>query len=350
MSATLRVRCCRHYRPELAAAVAAEGWTDVEVTAFEARCGRPPLAWAEVERGLPEEGADALVLGGACLVSLELPPGRRASVRVCRRAQCFELVAGAAQIADALSRGAYLVSPGWLDDWRAHLATLGFTGTGAAALFREFARELVLLDTGVSGGAGAHLAELARTLALPCSRAVVGPDHARLLLGRLVTEWRLDVERREAAAREARFARERADLVATVDFVGRLGVLSGEAEAAGAIEELFRMLFAPRRLHVARVEAGQVDPALPAEVRAEVEALAGDWAWSASGAGFLVRVAHGEETVAVVAVDGLAFPEYRERYVALARAVARVGGLAILNARLKKQKGPAGGLTPSSLQ
>jgi hypothetical protein len=43
--------------------------------------------------------------------------------------------------------------------------------------------------------------------------------------------------------------------------------------------------------------------------------------------------------VAVVAVDGLAFPEHRERYLDLARSVARVGGLAILDARLKSRRG-----------
>jgi hypothetical protein len=332
-SRTLHVLCCRNYRPELEAAAAVEGWADVQVASFEARCGRPPVAWSDLRPLLPEQGADALVLGGACLCALEVPPERRDAVRIHRCGQCFELVAGSAQIAEALSRNAYLVTPGWLEAWREHLDALGFTGTSAAPLFREFARELVLLDTGVSARAADRLAELARTLALPCSRVAVGLDHARHRLARLVAEWRLELERRAAAVRDEGRARERADLVATLDFVGRLVLLRSEAAIAEAMEELFRMLFAPRRIDVVRVEAETIDGAVPASLRSQIAGLQGDWAWTASGTGFLVRVAHGDETVAVVVLDGLAFPEYRSRYLDLALSVARVSALTIRNVR-----------------
>jgi diguanylate cyclase (GGDEF)-like protein len=327
------VLCCRNYRPEFEAAVAAEGWTDVQVAAFPARCGRPSVSWPELAPLAGGEDADLLVLGGACLAGLEIPPERREHVRLHRRAQCFELVACPAQIADALARNAYLVTPGWLGSWREQLEGLGFTGTSAAALFREFARELVLLDTGISSDAPAKLTELARTLALPCSRTPVGLEPARGLLARHLGEWRLDVERRAAAARDATHAQERADLAATLEFVSRLVVLGTESETIAAIEELCRMLFAPRTLHVVRVEDETIDGSVPAPVRSQIAGLHGDWAWSASGNGFMLRVAHAGETVAVILMDGLAFPEYRARYLDLARSVARVSGLAIQNTR-----------------
>jgi diguanylate cyclase (GGDEF)-like protein len=333
MSRKLHVLCCRNYRLEFEAAVAAEGWSDVALAQFPARCGRPPVAWSELATLADGAEADLLVLGGPCLSALEIPPERRDHVRLHRRAQCFELIACPAQIADALSRNAYLVTPGWLGAWREHLEELGFTGTSAAALFREFARELVLLDTGVASDAAARLTELARTLALPCSRTPVGIEPTRGLLARHVGEWRLDVERRAAAARDASHARDRADLVATLEFVSRLVVLGSESETIAAIEELCRMLFAPRTLHVVRVEDDTIDGAVPGHVRSQIAGLHDDWAWTASGTGFMLRVAHAGETVAVILVDGLAFPEYRERYLDLARSVARVSGLAIQNTR-----------------
>jgi diguanylate cyclase (GGDEF)-like protein len=335
MSRTLHVLCCRNYRPEFEAAIAAEGWADVQLAEFPARCGRPPISWAELDAlaGDADGDGDLLVLGGACVAALEIPPERRERVRLYRRAQCFELVACPAQIADALARNAYLVTPGWLGNWREHLEELGFTGTSAAALFREFARELVLLDTGTSKDAAARLTELARTLALPCSRTPVGLDPVRGLLARLVGDWRLDAEQRTAAARDSAHARERADLVATLEFVSRLVVLTSESETIAAIEELCRMLFAPRSLHVVRVDDETIDGTVPGHVRSQIAGLHGDWAWTASGTGFMLRVAHAGETVAVIVIDGLAFPEYRSRYLDLARSVARVSGLAIQNTR-----------------
>ncbi|MBN1614865.1 MAG: GGDEF domain-containing protein, partial [Deltaproteobacteria bacterium] len=49
--------------------------------------------------------------------------------------------------------------------------------------------------------------------------------------------------------------------------------------------------------------------------------------------GFLLRIARGGETQGVIAVEGFAFPEYREHYLNLALSIASVCALPIDNAR-----------------
>lgn len=335
MVSKLCLLCCSNFRPEVSAAVAAEGWDDVTVAAWEARCGHPPTTWDELKRLVPHDCAQVIILGRACVQGLNQPPRDWPSTRQWRPEQCFHLVAGPTLVAEMLARDAYLLTPAWLADWRAHVRVLGLAEENVAEFFHDFARELVLLDTGVIGDADSRLAELADVVRLPATRVPVGLDYVRQLLARLVTEWRLDEERKRTSMCEKAHARGRADHVAAMDFLARLALLTDEREAIAAIEDLFRMLFAPQQLHYVRFEdgRGQFDPTLPAALRRQIQALSQDWAWTESGAGFILRIAFADEMLGAVVAEQLALPAFRERYLNLALSVAGVCGLAIENAR-----------------
>lgn len=327
--------CCQNFQPEITAAIAAEGWADVAVAAFPARCGRPPLGWDELHTLVPEECRQTVILGNACLRDLRQPPQDWPAVRVLAKPQCFQLIAGETLTEEAIARGAYLISPAWLDNWRAQLAHMGFDEKNAADFFQESSRELVLLDTGIYPDAPAKLAELSQALGLPASRVAVGLDYVRPYLARLVAEWRLEEERCRGRARAQDHARQLADYVSAMDFLGRLAQPKDEQGTLAAIEDVFRMLFAPQDYHYVRHENGaaQCVDVLPPELAAQVSAMERDWAWSASGTGFLVRIARAGETLGIISVDKFAFPEFREHYLNLALSVAGVCGLAIENAR-----------------
>ena len=47
-ASTLCILGCHNFQPEVAAAIAAEGWSDVVSAEFPARCGRPPVDWNEL--------------------------------------------------------------------------------------------------------------------------------------------------------------------------------------------------------------------------------------------------------------------------------------------------------------
>jgi signal transduction histidine kinase len=339
MSARLCILCCRNFREEVGAAIAAEGWSDVVVVAFPARCGRPPLAWEEVRALLPEECTQVVVLGRACLGGLGAAPAGFPPLRLMPQQQCFHLVADASLVAEAITDGGYLLTPGWLADWRGHIAEMGFPAEAAGDFFKDFASTLVLFDTGLDAATGARLDELSAAVGLPARRIAVGLDHTRALLARIVLEWRLDSERAERQEGERSHRRELADQVSAMDLLARLARTRQEAEAIAAIEEVFRMLFAPATWHYLRVEGGQpkVDQQISADLLAEIRQLHTAWAWTASGQGFLLRIASGDKVLGLIAVDGLAFPEFRERYLNLALMITGVCALAIENARTRKR-------------
>lgn len=327
--------CCENFRPEIEAAVVAEGWSDVAVGVFPARCGRPALNWDELRPLLEPDCSRVEIIGNACLIKLDEAPPDWPPVRRLQHTECFHMLAGAALVDEAIARDAYLITPGWLNNWRDKLRQMGFDETTAGEFFRDFAHELLLLDTGVDTDAPRKLAELAAAVGLPGNRVPVGLDHVRRLLGRLVAEWRLEEEQQQAVQRERGHAREVADHKAAMDFLGRLPLLKDERETISAIEEMFHLLFAPQVFHYIGFEDGKArrDDALAPELSRQVEALRNDWAWTEAKTGFMLRIARAGETLGVIVVERFTFPEYCNRYLNLALSIAGVAGLAIDNAR-----------------
>lgn len=339
MPARLCILGCRNFRQEVRAAIAAEGWADVVSADFPARCGCPPVKWEALRALIPVDCTEAVVVGRACLKGLTTPPEGFPPIRLLPQTQCFQLAVDAALVADALADGGYLITPGWLADWQGHVAEMGFSPATLGQFFKEFSSRLVLFDTGIDPNATANLAEFANAVGLPAIRVPVGLDHIRFLLARTVLEWRLAEAQRNAACEAQRHASELADHVAAMDLLAELARTQSEADAISAIEAMFTMLFAPHTCYYLRVERGLpvAGGTIPADVFSAMHPLDRSYAWTPSGQGFVLRIAHGDQTLGVIAVDGLAFPEYRERYLNLALAITGVCGLPIENARTRKQ-------------
>ena len=254
MSARHCILGCHNFHREVDAAIAAEGWTDVSAMAFPARCGRPPLGWDELRALLPDDCAQLVVVGRACLQGLGEAPAGFPPVRLVPQQQCFNIVADPCLVNEAIGEGGYLLTPGWLANWRERIADMGFTPETAGGFFQDFSRKLVLLDTGIDVEAKAQLAELANVVGLPAKRIAVGLDRIRMLLKSVVLDGRLDQERRLRADAERHYKRELADRVSALDLLGQLASAREEAEAIAAIEDVFRMLFAPDTWHYLQVE------------------------------------------------------------------------------------------------
>ena len=204
MTQKLCFLCCQNFHPEVAAAIAAEGWPDVAVFPFTSRCGHPPLSWDELHPLIEKDCTQVVILGRACLEGLGNPPPDWPPVRQVQLQECFDLVAGPTLVAEAIARDAYLITPGWLVDWRGNLRKLGFDEGNAAEFFHDFARELLLLDTGVIADARSKLDELANAVGLPATSLAIGTDYIRQFLARLVAEWRASEEQRQAKRTRAR--------------------------------------------------------------------------------------------------------------------------------------------------
>ena len=339
MAPQLCIFSCSNFNQEVAACIRAEGWTDVISAEFPARCGRPPITWDELQGALPRDCTQVILFGRACLCALGLPPKSFPPVQRLIQEQCFYLIAGTTLVDSALAEGSYLMSPSWLREWRTHVADQGFTPDTAGDFYRDFARQLVLLDTGLEPDIALYANEFSQTTGLPLHRVAVGLDHMRLLIGKAVLEWRLKQLQADNQQRERAHGAELADHVCAMDLLGRLTQIRQETEVIAAIEDLFRMLFAPSYVEYLSFESSRRSPSQSSSswLRAQELSANSPYAWTANGKGFALLFAHDDQELGRIVIDGLAFEQHRERYLNLALAMSGVCALALDSARTRKR-------------
>ena len=130
-------------------------------------------------------------------------------------------------------------------------------------------------------------------------------------------------------------SQQTAEYAMALDLSSQLTLVLDEEMVLQRIVEIFEALFAPQRLVFHVMSNGSVIKTLtypksrnvtgPLDLQRDLP--------ETTPAGFRLRIPYKDETIGIIEVDGLAFPEYRERYLSLALAVAGVCGLAAANAR-----------------
>lgn len=339
MNPRLCIFSCDSFHAEVAACIQMEGWTDAVALGFPGRCGRPPVTWDELQSALPRGCTKVIIVGRVCISALGQAPEGFPPVQWLFQEQCFHLIADQTLVNTALADGSYLMSPAWVRHWRTHISDQGFTPETAPEFYRDFAKQLVLLDTAVDPQAARHADEFSQALGLPLHRIAVGLSTLRLILGNVVLEWRLAQLQSDKLQSERAHNAELADHASALDLLGRLTQLRHETDVIAAIEDLFRMLFAPKTLQYLRVDAAQ-RRSVPVELQALQDLPLSPeipYALTPDGQGFALLFAHDGQELGRMVVDGLTFVQYRERYLNLALTMSGVCALALESTRIRKR-------------
>lgn len=342
MQETLCLRVCSHFRKDVETALAGLGEQGVRVQAYPAVCtlqpGRCDLAAARETP--PPEGCDgALVLLGCDAETHAAPLDPR--VHLVKLDHCIHLLAGGDVLEPEMRAGAYLVTAGWIKQWREHLREMGFDRETAGRFFRECTRELLLLDTGNDPHALGELEAMARYLGLPCRSRNVGLDYLKLFLSGAIAKWRNLAAEAKTKEVLAQANRKVADYAMAFDLLVRLSHITDEEATITAIQELFAMLFGCTNLVYAQVEEGRVKEIFAAEERPQdrldlqqaLDALHEGYLIMPSGNGFFLRIDYRDAVLGLMLVREIPFPAYRDQYLNLGLAISNLCGLAISNAR-----------------
>lgn len=132
-----------------------------------------------------------------------------------------------------------------------------------------------------------------------------------------------------------------ADYAAVFDMLNRLSGFETEEKVAQAIFDLFDRTCAPALQGYLpgredRPVTWLTSPATAPPPKGLVEKLAGlrePYAWTESGAGFVVRLQRDRETLGILLVEGFARPQHKAHYLNLTLSVLPVLTLAVANAR-----------------
>jgi signal transduction histidine kinase len=135
--------------------------------------------------------------------------------------------------------------------------------------------------------------------------------------------------------------RRLADYAMVLDLLGTLPGTMDEQTVIASIRDLFTMLCAPA--HIVYVPFANNQPGVAQcypdgwTISPAFKSFLADnsrlHAWSESDHGFLLRLMQGSETLGVMEIEGVTFPQYKTHYLNLALAIMSVCGLAVHNAR-----------------
>lgn len=341
----LCILVCENHEPEVKAVVEAEGFDNVIVATFPAKCDPSPIGWDILGEAIHASAADChqiYLIGDCCLVGLKGPPEELAYCQIHKMDSPFGLTMGANMVNAYIRSGAYLVTPGWLARWRRYIEAWGFDQGAAREFFGECATRLVLLDSRVDARSAEHLRRFSEFVGLPYEIVPVGLDFTRLVVIEIVLEWRLECQRGESAVAVAKANQQSADYAMVFDLIGNLTGIVPEVQAVERIFELFTVLCAPNRLVYIPFINGQpgnvqTRPAslVPTmEMKRHLDDFQEDDALRDLEDGFLLRIRRDGRTLGILIVEGFAFPEQKQRYLNLALNIASTLSLAISNARL----------------
>ena len=339
MSRGLTLITCASFGREIQALQSSPDFEDVRFLTQPAVCDMTEAEWpglGDTVAACAKKGCSIGLFGGYCLTGIARQLGLDGTCRLYRESQCCDWVADKTVLDRLLQDGALLVLPGWLKDWEEHVEIRWPSDRkGALAYFRDAARKIVLLDTGVVPGIDRELRSFARFLRMPFETHPAGLGHFRLALARIVLDWRLEALRAESDDRLA-LVRDR-----IVDYakVGRLIDAVAEAKDPGAAQaavvDLFRGMLALREaafLPVESLAARSVPEGSPLD---RILVLNADQAWTDDGAKVYFKVASGREVLGVLELAGLDGPGRDGRAGELAAVAAKVAGVALANVRAR---------------
>ena len=337
MPLQLSVISCSSFDRELQTVQSWPDFRDVRLLALRTSCDLAESSWAglgETVSKCRKEGCPVALIGGYCLMGPMKGLGLAETVRLQQENPCLEWVAGKSLLDPLLQDGALPVLPGWLRDWEAHLAERWPSDAKASqSFFRDVARKVVLLDTGVHPDADRALRSFGRFLRLPTEIRPVGLDHFRLSLGRFILTWRMEQMKAEDAERLEVFGRRIGDIARLGRLLNAVTSVKSIEEAQTGLIELIRGLLASGEVAFHPIESFPGRPVPEGSPIDRIIALNADHAWTDDRRSVYLRVAHGREILGVLEITGFGGPGRGEHDLELALTLARISGLALASVR-----------------
>lgn len=321
---------CQHYKKEVQALDLPEKYPDVGVVFFPGRCGLAPASWPEFKEALTAnlDYEDLQVVSGHCIA--DIPPANKKIFQHYNHEihHCLQMVVNPGLLNFYAGRGYYPVTPGWLENWQEIVSQWGFAPGTARLFFKDTARAVLLLDTGVYSTAEANLAEFAEFAGLPHESIQVGLDYLELLVQNTIFKQRLKRQSsRDDHQLKTKSQKDLSDFLMALDLLNSLVSVQREDEVIDRIKDIFFMLFGPREVIFSCNDPSVPENGNPAPEPARQEPVDG----------FTLPVYGSTGLVGSLAVKKLRLPEHLERYKSLASNIAGICGLAIENARRYQQ-------------
>ena len=326
MNNNTKIIVCSNFAEETWSVVKKLGLSNTEVKVFNSNCGRPPISIDNIDRlNIDKSNSENILIGSVCtkeIVETEI------STNIIKLGNCFQLVLNKELVNHYISKGGYLVTPGWLRNWRNEIKIWGFDDKTAKQFFAESSNYILLLNTGVVNDIQNYLDEFSIFVGLPNKVLPVGTDHLEMIIQRSLNQVKKNHEKKDSKV---------SDYMMMMDLLNDLAESLNEGEVINKITSLFSILFAPSTIYFLPIYNG-----LPGNLISQpktkntsiiIEELLDNNEKSDDKDELTFKLIHKNELVGIIKLKGISFPQYIDHYQNLALSVIKVCSLVISNSR-----------------
>ncbi|MBO8139308.1 MAG: diguanylate cyclase [Thermosipho sp. (in: Bacteria)] len=303
---------CENFRKEFKEAIKNIN-DDVEIVTFPSFCTLEKNGIKyEVKKKLLEHGNLIVFCCTFCDIINKIPKKFQSKVKFYKFENCFYMF-GKSKVKKYIEEGAYLITPGWLVNWKENISAYGFNKETARRFFKENLKKLVLLNTNVENGIERKLAELATFLDLPYFIEEIDLDYLELLISKALGEI-------EKEQKIKQLVMEKSNYIAAFSILSSISKVEKEEEVVKVIIEQIKMLFSPKKIEYIPYSGHDILNGREYEIDTnELEVT--------------LKIKFWNETFGFLKIGQFMFPQYFEPYVDFLIYVKDVFGLAISNVR-----------------
>ncbi len=330
MSNNINLYVCENYAPEFKSICDEKGWTDVAVIPFPSMCINKRKK-EEVSKLLAESNmisSESVVFCSKnCDILTLIPPGTDIEVHTAN--YCFTHLASDPFINYVLAKDGYIISSGWLKNWRDRIAEAGFDQDTAINFYQDFCKELVFFDAGIYKEAEKDLEELSQFLKLPYIIIPVELECMRMLVDKMVSQRRLHTENMNSSQEIADIQTQCAEYAAIFDLMGRIADYANKRDVIEKVKEIFMIVFGAQQF---KYWSNEYDKdSLPTDIRALLLNEEQAFIFSKEKNRFCIKIEWHDILFGAVDVSGFLFSEYIEKYLNFAIEIAKICGLVFSN-------------------
>jgi len=340
MARLLSLIVCSNLEREVRAISGLPEFEDVNFLPLNVECDQVEARWEGLGDSVQthkKDGHAVCLVGSYCLTQATAHLGTSEVCPTAQKSLCAEWVADKDVLDRILKEEALPVLPGWLKSWERHIDRMWPSERKKAQVFfRESAKKVVLLDTGVYPKIESELREFAKFLRFPYEIYFAGLGHFKMSLVQTIHSWHMERERERIEGRMTALNRQIADYSRIGHLLGALTRVQTEDEVREDIIEIFRILLSPQKVSYLPARCLSQEPRAEDSPQDRILSLNADYAWTGDRSGLLLKVPSGREILGIIELSGLPFPERREHDLNLALTLAKIAALAFTKADAQK--------------
>jgi len=158
---------------------------------------------------------------------------------------CYSILAGETLANSFNKQGFYIVTPGWLTNWKKYVIDLWqFDSFTAKAFFKESAKKILFLDSGLYNDVNIHLKEFSAFISLEYDVLPVGIDYFRNHIMNIYLEWKNQIREREVRSKSKHLA----EFSFMLDMIFEMNKLIDIDEIINKMFDLFVMITGASRV------------------------------------------------------------------------------------------------------